>query len=135
MTEHFRDDSDIWALFLQWVTEVERSEALPDHLEDEDKHFEANARGIAIRHAIFDLPSTSLRGLAMKVYLQMREGAGGARLAESGAVYRDSDADARESLDAHIWNSVLDDIVRLVPELAPFVKGAEIGFGEYVPPG
>lgn len=120
MTEHVREDCKILALFRDWVTEIERSEALPNDVEYEDKHFEANTREHAIQHAIFDLPSTSLRGFAIKVYLEMRDD--GRLHAESGAVYRDGDADAREDPAAHVWNSIFDDIARLVPELAAFVK-------------
>lgn len=134
MTEHVREDSKILTLFRDWVSEVKRSEALPNDVEYEDKHFEANAREHAIQDAIFDLPSTSLRGFAIKVYLEMRDD--GRLHAKSGAVYRDSDEDTR-------WNSILDDIARLVPELAAFVKVRrpddadrdELGFFKNAPPG
>jgi hypothetical protein len=88
-------------------------------------------------------------GLAIKAYLLMHLTAGSG---EPCGVERCSDADSERSLDAHVFNSIRDDIVRFVPELAPFVKGRpdehpcadrdgprspgdEIGFDEYVPPG
>lgn len=120
-TEHVRDDSNILALFYDWVDEARRVQALPDQIEDE-RFFEAVDCESAIQHAIFDIPSTSLRGLAIKVYLQIHHEAIARPAGEYCAVYRDSDADARDDLEAHASNSILDDVVRFAPELAAFVK-------------
>jgi hypothetical protein len=97
----------------------------------------ASDRTCELIHAIAELPATGLTGFVIKVYLRHRTVHGGTF--EDPCAARSLGADADQYIDRHIEQSIIEDAVRFVPELAPLAANAispmtvaERRFGEFM---
>jgi hypothetical protein len=103
------DDSKILSLFREWVEAKRLSWAVPD-----DEYEAAAEAADKIEDAIIATPSSGAAGFAIKTYLLLHIDDG-----------HDEDAAALGKLNwPALGASLLRDMIRFVPELAPLAAGA-----------
>ena len=124
-------DGKILPLFHEWMAARRIAQALSDRPNYDEESDEANAADDRkLTRAITDTPAEGAAGRAIKNYT-FRHLADFSRCSDAAAlssdVWHDTDYEGHE--DARLQRAILEDVVRLMPELAPLAAAAIEGAG------